>query len=183
MIKHYLKADLELEFVRLNYDWLNFQLIGIRSKEDMPDAFDDLFILVKNNDLYYFSGTTNPGVYWLQNFFNPSFGGTAVLVPGQYLNSWRPGLHHGTAAFIQSKPVMIYRDSDKDNKSERADKMSQIASSINIHRANSSAISTIIGKWSAGCQVFNNYKNLDFVLSEFNKTGGKELTYTLLEEF
>lgn len=182
MIKHYLKTDLELEFARLDYDWLHFHLIGIRSKEDQSDAFDDLFILVVNNNLYYFSGTTNPGVYWLQNFFNPCFGGTAVLVPGQYSASWKLGLHHGEPAFVQVKPVKIYRDTDKDNKSEKG-VVSEIGSSINIHRANSSAISLVVGKWSAGCQVFNNYKNLDFVISEFNRLAQNSLTYTLLEEF
>lgn len=183
MIKHYLKADLELEFARLNYDWLNFHLIGIRSKEDKADSFDDLFVLVINNDLYYFSGTTNPGSYWLQNFFNPSFGGTALLVPGQYLSTWKLGTHHSLPAFVQAKNVKIYRDSNKDLKSDKGGAISEGFFSINIHRANSSAISSIIGKWSAGCQVFNNYKNLDFVISQYDKLAQSSLTYTLLEEF
>ena len=56
---------------------------------------------------------------------------------------------------------------------------------LNIHRANSHRASTVVGKWSAGCQVFQDPDHFLFLLSLCEKGKerfGNSFTYTLLEE-
>ena len=77
--------QLKAEFNRLGYQWSNFMIVGIRSKADIPDAFDDLIGLVENDSVTWFNATTNPGVAYLKKLLNPK--GCAVLKPGQYLNT------------------------------------------------------------------------------------------------
>ena len=54
---------------------------------------------------------------------------------------------------------------------------------INIHRANPSAISSIIDKWSAGCQVLNNPTEFASMLKACKDSKLTGFTYTLLREF
>jgi hypothetical protein len=56
---------------------------------------------------------------------------------------------------------------------------------INIHRSNPYSESYLVGKWSAGCQVFK--RSLDFkkfmeLCRLSSEKMGDNLTYTLLEE-
>ena len=51
---------------------------------------------------------------------------------------------------------------------------------INIHRANPSAVSSIIDKWSAGCQVLNDPKQFATLLAACEKSGKGAFTYTLV---
>ena len=181
-MKNYSIEDLKSEFEKLNYKWLDFQVIGVRSKEDLPNKFDDLIGLVENNNITWFTGTTNPGVYWLLNLLNNK--GTAILKPNQYIDTWQLALHQGKyLALCQRKPVTVYRDSNKNDKSEETNIVETGLFGINIHRANPSAISQLNDKWSAGCQVINNYKDFDYLISECKKSQLKDFTYTLLKEF
>jgi hypothetical protein len=184
-MKSYLKSDLHKRFLELNYKWTSFHMIGVRSAADAPDQFDDKFYFInefRNGSMLETSCTTNPGVYWLKNFLNPE--GTAVLKPGQYLDSWKLGKHKGIyEALVQAKPVTVYRDTDKDNKAEEQGKEDTGMFGINIHRANSSAVSTIINQWSAGCQVINNPADYDKIIDLCKASGFKLFSYTLLKEF
>jgi hypothetical protein len=54
---------------------------------------------------------------------------------------------------------------------------------INIHRANEKSISTIIDKWSAGCQVLNNPADFKKILTLAKESKKLNFTYTLLKEF
>jgi hypothetical protein len=132
--------------------------------------------------MYVYSGTTNPGTHWLKNLLNPK--GTAVLKPGQYVDSWKLGLHQGKyEALVQAKPVTVYRDGDKDDTAEEQGKEDTGMFGINIHRANPSAISSIIDKWSAGCQVLDNPEQFKTLISSCKTSNRKLFTYTLLREF
>lgn len=187
-MKSYLKSELHKEFVRLKYIWTAFHLIGVRSKADLPDQFDDKIYLINeiNPVKHRFietTCTTNPGLYWLKNFLNSK--GTAVLKPNQYINTWQLGLHKGIyTALVQRKPVTVYRDTNKDNKSdEKGMKEDTGYFGINIHRANSSIMSKVINQWSAGCQVINDPVSYENIMQECRDSGLKEFTYTLLREF
>lgn len=180
MIKYNLQ-QLKDRFKELKYEWLPFMLIGIRSKADAPDKFDDTLILIEGESIAQYPCTTNPGIYWLQKFANPK--GAAVLKPAQYKNSWHLGLHRGKyQALTQMRPVTVWRDSDKDNKSEKGIEDTGMFG-INIHRSSPSLISTIIGSWSAGCQVFQNPADFNYVIDRCRKSGQGMFTYTLLDEF
>lgn len=180
-MKQLTTQELKAEFNRLGYKWLPFQIVGIRSKIDNPNKFDDLIGLIENDTITWFTGTTNPGVHWLKNLLSKL--GTALLKPGQYLDTWKLDLHQSKyLALVQRKPVTVYRDSDKDNFAEETAIVETGLFGINIHRANPSVVSTIIDKWSAGCQVLNNPKDFDYLIKRCQASGLKDFSYTLLRE-
>jgi hypothetical protein len=181
-MKKYSYVELENKFKELGYEWPAFHIIGTRSKANEKNKFDDYFYLIKGPIMYVYSGTTNPGTHWLKNLLNPK--GTAVLKPGQYVDAYQLGLHQGKyEALVQRKPVTVYRDGDKDDTAEEQGKEDTGLFGINMHRANSAAISKFIDKWSAGCQVLDNPEQFKTLISSCKTTGRKAFTYTLLREF
>ena len=174
--------ELKAKFTELGYKWEPFHLIGIRSAANEPNKFDDLIGVIDGNEVKFYSGTTNPGTYWLNSPMNPL--GTAVLKVGQYLDTWSIGFHKGKyTALVQVKPVTVHRDADKDSVAEEQGKETTGLYGINIHRANESAISQNIDKWSAGCQVLNNPKQFKQFIEACQNSKKKYFTYTLLHEF
>lgn len=181
-MKNYMLEELKAQFEKLNYKWFDFQIIAIRSELDIPNKFDDFLIVVNKNKLTYFTCTTNPGTPWLRKLLNPK--GSALLKPNQYVNSWKLGLHQGKyEALVQNKPITVYRDSNKNDKSEESLVTETGYFGINIHRASSSVISSLIGKYSAGCIVLNNPLEFKELLHQVKLSGLKEFTVTLLKEF
>lgn len=181
-MKTYSYVELENEFKRLGYTWSPFHLVGVRSAANEKNKFDDNIYLVNGPIMFRYTATTNPGTHWLKNLLNPK--GTAVLKPGQYVDTWKLGLHQGKyEALVQRKPVTVYRDGDKDDTAEEQGKEDTGLFGINIHRANPSAISSLIDKWSAGCQVLNNPKEFAQLLDYCKKSKKDSFTYTLLREF
>lgn len=167
--------------IKKGYQWLPFQLVNIRSSADAPDQFDDLMGVVNNGDVIWHTGTTNPGVYWLLNLLNPK--GTAVLAEGQHLNAWVIGKHKGQyEALVQYAPLPVFRDGNKNKKSEQIGKAIYGQYGINHHRANANAISKIIDKWSAGCQVRNNPKEFDEFMTLCKNSGVKYFSCILFNE-
>jgi hypothetical protein len=56
-------------------------------------------------------------MFWLQNRMNEK--GAAILKPGQYIDCWELGRLKGLhKAWVQCKPVTVYRDNDRDLKGE-----------------------------------------------------------------
>lgn len=173
--------ELKAQFKELGYKWPAFHIVGIRSKANVPNKFDDLIGFVNGEELKWFSATTNPGTFWLNNPINSV--GTAVLKAGQYVDTWAIGLHQGKyTALKQVKKVTVFRDADKDNIAEEQGKEETGMFGINIHRANESAQSSNIDKWSAGCQVLNNPTQFKELIQACIKSNKKTFTYTLLHE-
>lgn len=174
-------AEIKAQFEALGYKWPTIHIVGIRSKANEPNQFDDLIGLVQGNEVTWYTGTTNPGTFWLNSPMNKL--GTAVLKCGQYVDSYTLGLHQGKySALVQSKKVTVHRDSDKDSIAEEQGKEDIGLFGINIHRANAVAESKNIDKWSAGCQVLNNPKQFKELMQACIKSGKKSFTYTLLKE-
>lgn len=181
-MKKYTIDELKAQFNKLGYKWLPFQIVGIRSNANLPNKFDDLIGVIQDNNITWFTGTTNPGTHWLKNLLNPK--GAALLKPNQYLDTWKLDLHQGKyLALCQRKPVVVYRDSDKDDFAEETAVTETGLFGINIHRANPSLISQLIDKWSAGCQVLNNPKEYELLINMCRESRLKDFTYTLLKEF
>jgi hypothetical protein len=164
-------------------------IIGIRSKSTIPNAFDDeihVFYKIDNGNWNYhvFPATTDPGTYWLGN---PTYElGTAILAQNQYLNCYAIGKHRGKYdALVQAAPVTVIRDYDRDavldfNNGTRETGVF----GINIHRAESSGTTKIIDKYSAGCQVFQNASDFDAFMAlcfEHKSRYGNNFTYTLID--
>lgn len=182
MIRRYTIPELKAEFLRQGHDWFPFHIIGIRSNANLPNKFDDLIGVVSGDSIEWFTGTTNPGTHWLRNLLNPK--GTSLLRANQYVDTWKIGLHQGKyEAFVQCKPVTVYRDSDKDDVAEETSTVDTGIFGINIHRANEKLVSQLIDKWSAGCQVLNNPADFKKLLEMAKATKQPFFTYTLLKEF
>lgn len=181
-MKRYTINELKAEYKRLGYIFPEFHIFAIRSKENLPNKFDDLLGFVYKDQIFYGTGTTNPGTYWLNN---PSrVEGTALLKEGQYIDSWTIGKHQGKYdALVQAKPVTVYRDNDKDNIAEETAKTETGFFGINWHRANENATSQNVDKWSAGCQVFNNPNEFNTFLKACSESGKGVFTATILKEF
>jgi hypothetical protein len=161
--------------------------IGVRSRADVPDAFDDKFYLAEaKGNLVKFhmatSCTTHPGVDVLKNFrtkFNKA--GAAVLVADNIVyNSHIYGRHKDYPAYRQNKGFPYTRDQDGDSKAETFGPVLNDIIWSNIHHAKDEGISVRIGNWSAGCTVLNNDDHFERFMSIMSK---RPLTYALLKEF
>lgn len=130
--------------------------------------------------------TTDPGAYWLEHPMNTL--GAAVLKPGQWVNGWSLGFHQNKPdheALVQTGKIIVYRDDDKDNVSESSATLDNGLFGVNIHGSNKLGTTMKIGKWSAGCQVFNEWAKKEEFISickMFKASHGNKFTYTLIEE-
>lgn len=177
-------------------DWLNKNLFvgadGSQLSLDGDLGTKSQYALAQYNAtagkerLKMYTITTDPGAYWLEHPENKL--GTAVLKPGQYENCWGIGFHQGKPdheALRQIAPITVYRDGDHDNVSESSATEDKGLFGINIHGSNKVGTSLRIGKWSAGCQVFNQWdKKEEFltICKMFKAARGNKYTYTLIEE-
>ena len=172
-------------FERGNY---NLNIIGIRSDASVANSFDDslMCIFKKENEwvVNEYTITTDAGSYWLKNPIDKK--GTALLVPDQYRGVYGLRKHNGKyKALCQSwGDVKVYRDNDKDiildYDSQTIDKG---MFGINIHRSNPRTESTMVNKWSAGCQVFkklNEYNEFINDCETARNIWDNKFTYTLL---
>lgn len=183
-MKVYSVEELHSRMKALGFEIPDVHIVGIRNKADKADSFDDLlyFIDTSVKQAVFFSCTTNAGQHWLQNFMNSK--GCAVLEGGQYVNAYTIGKHKGMfEALVQVRPVIVKRDADKDAKAGNSGTLESGLFGINIHQASQTITSTVIGKWSAGCQVLNNPKQFAELMNLCKRTGKKFFTYTLLDEF
>jgi lysozyme len=171
----------------------NFDLniFGIRTLNSTPGAFDDwLGVFWMNWDTddweyHIWNATTDPGQYWLTNPLNVR--GTAILTEGQHRSCYQIGLHKSKyEALVQSKPLKVYRDNDRDEVLDRMpDTIQRGMFGINIHRASADHRSIQVGKWSAGCQVVadpRDFARLMDLCELAEDMWGPTFSYTLLAE-
>ena len=156
-------------FTRGSY---NLNIIGVRTASRQTNTFDDKLHLVYKDEFdnwvdHQFQITTDPGAYWLDNH--------------------KIGLHRGKyTALVQRGSVKVYRDDNKDAILDHdITSVTEGYYGINIHRANSSRESTVVHKWSAGCQVFSDPREYDIFIAVCQRSAllyGDTFTYTLIEE-
>ena len=170
-------------------------LFGVRSEERKADAFDDMLGCAYVTDeglweAHYWPGTTDPGAYYLEHPMNSA--GCAILVPGQYLDTWTIDLHSGKyeALCQRAGEVSVYRDPSGDDKLDLdPSTISTGYFGINLHAATRTEhqTSTVVGKWSAGCQVHASAdgfaKMMELAHAQQDKTGRKTFSYTLMNKW
>jgi len=167
----------------------NLNIIGVRSDIAKANKFDDsMYVAYRNSskewEVRLYKITTDPGTYYLKNPMNVN--GTAIVVPGQYRSAYKRGTHYTYEALVQrgKNPIKIYRDRDKDEILDMdPDTIIEGHFGINIHKAGSN--STIVNKWSAGCQVFKTSSDFNDFMKLIHRSEshwGKYYSYTLLEE-
>ena len=165
----------------------DYWILGVQSKEDKFNEFDDKFYLFKGEKfIMVTTGTTNAGLTGLKHYdtYNPN--GCAVIKTDEwYYTLWRPGLHKGKMrALKQYSAIKYYRDWNKNDKAEEIGNINEGVIGINFHTASYqpyNVITRLIGGWSTGCQVANNtadyYKILDYI-------GNQDIvSYCLIKEF
>jgi len=168
-----------------------YHIIGIRSDEDAPNKFDDAFHLMKGEKLILStSGTTNPGTPILKGgFLKYNKDGAAALEANRvYVNVWKYGKHQGKIPALKQlgASMAIWRDGDKDGKSEEKGRRTVGYYGINFHPDQydinaADKNSSNINGWSAGCQVCDNIKDYRKIINLVKKQNF--ITYTLLNEF
>jgi len=168
----------------------NLNIIGVRNPNLVANSFDDTMICAYKTDdewvVKEWEITTDAGKYWLENPMNED--GCALLVPNQYRGVYSMDLHGGKyeALCQRNGEVEVYRDDDKDQILDFDDVTKQWGMfGINIHRSNPYSQSSVVEKWSAGCQVFKKVDDFnDFmdICSRARGVWGNDFTYTLIKD-
>ncbi len=141
------------------FDEWNDRRIVIRIR---PGGKPDLVI----ND----QATTEPGKFYTFNPENPQ--GAARIAFGQY-KAWVDGLHKGVQpALVQRGELRVHRDLDQNGKRSKTDPI-DIGDwfGINQHSTSPNVTPPLVGKYSAGCLVGQDYaahlKFLSMVRKDF----------------
>lgn len=192
----YTRQQIEAAVKRKGYAWFesnkdyDVNIVGVRNMatgRTVTNRFDDWMTLsYKVSGQWQFHTwqcTTDPGItHTVERLLNPL--GVARLVAGQYRGAYQIGMHQGKySALVQRKPVKVWRDANKDKVFDQS-KVDEGLFGINIHRSSPTGTSTLIGGWSAGCQVFaniNDYTKFMRIMGNARDIFGNKFTYTLIE--
>lgn len=163
-------------------------IVGVRNDSTTPNKFDDFIYVFWKTDKggwegKYFTATTDPGTYYLKNPLSKL--GTAILKEGQYVDSFKIGLHKGKyEAVVQIKPITVIRDYDRNAILDFNNGREETGLfGVNIHKAGKD--SKDVDTWSAGCQVFqksDDFENFMKLARKHRDLYGNNFTYTLIDE-
>ena len=202
MVKRYTDKQL-LDRVSQMPDFCDYPkdrwILGVRSKQDIPNMFDDKFYEYEGTKfIQVMTGTTNPGITILKGGFKKfNKKGAAIVKADQwYYHLWSYGLHRRRMpALLQvGAPITVYRDGDMDGKSEELGKPTTGWYGINYHTntydfsdKNMKVTKKHIYSWSAGCQVINQREKYEAQMNWYKnaKNTGKQkfVSYCLINEF
>ena len=194
MVKNYTDIELLSRVEELN----NFKgipndywLLGVRSKEDITDVFDDkIYVYSGTTFKAVLKATTNPGKVYLKGGFKKyNKDGVAILKSDYWhYDCWKFGLHRGKMeALRQDKDMPYYRDGNENGKSEEIGNLYTGKIGLNFHgstyRKGADIKRNEIGSWSAGCQVASDNLIYREVIKLFKESNQKQFTYCLINEF
>lgn len=166
-------------------EW-ELNLIGIRNDNPIPNSFDDTLCVLYTDHygdgtIVCFSCTTDAGLYYLQHPINAE--GCIIMKEGHYEDVYKVGLHRGYKALEQCGNIAYVRDNNKDGILD-FNRGKEVTGNFktNIHHASYPEHSTLVDKWSAGCQVINKGWDDFLELCEQSRlvTGRNRFSYTLL---
>ena len=173
-------------------------ILGVRSKDDEPDHYDDKFYEWEGEtNINVLTGTTHPGLTILKNYKKYNSLGSAVVKSDEwYYGLWKFGMHRNKAPGLLQlgSEIKVYRDGDKDNRAEEIGKVYTGWYGINFHTntynwspENLNYTTEDIGAWSAGCQVPNQRRKFAEMMKYYEKVAKngsqKTVTYCLIKEF
>lgn len=164
-------------------------LVGIQSRLDEFDKFDDKFYLFDDKDRFVSvaTGTTNAGATGMKDFMKFGLNGVAVWECDHfYPKFYRYGKHkEKMIALRQNEPCYLYRDNNRNEKNEYIGKRFFLNIGANFHGIdydpNSTKVIERIGGWSIACQVCNNMNEYRAIL-KFVKPF-EFVDYCILKEF
>jgi len=174
-------------------------IIGVRSKADLYDTFDDKFYeFVGREFVRVLTGTTNSGGKQLKGGFK-SFNkyGSAILKADEwYYDVWQYGMHRGRMPSLRQRgaKVIVFRDGNLNEKAEEIGKPISGWYGINYHtntydfsKKSLRILKWFIGNWSAGCQVINDREEYLEQMDNFrllhNSGEQRSVSYCLINEF
>lgn len=171
----------------------DLNLVGIRSKDATPNTFNDaIYAIYKERGMWvarWWSITTDPGLYWLNNPGN-SLGTAAVVADRQYRGVWTIGKHRNKyTALVQTGEISVHRDNNRDAKVDYDPANIETGYfGINCHRATTNTGGSVnVDKWSAGCQVFSKPEDfsafMEICAKQVQVRGWTSFSYTLLNEW
>ena len=150
----------------------NVSIIGLRTDREsnkVSDRFQDWILFTWKTKLgatigrtnqtvrewYIIPATTLAGIKMYKNPINAY--GTAQVPLGFHRQIWKIGQHKGKNALSQiGNQIRVIIDNDGDEYHDFDDAKAYIGwYGINLHTANKAGTSTVVGGWSAGCQVTN----------------------------
>lgn len=166
-------------------------LIGVRNSNAINQQnFDDQIAYFYYDDKGRLNGkvapaTTDPSTAWLKDPMNTK--GAAVLKSGEYKDAYALGKHRNQyEALVQVKPVTVIRDNDRDALINYLASTQTGLFGINIHKSSKGKNNEdIIGRDSAGCQVFRNIPDfMDMMrLAQVSRSKhGNKFSYILIDE-
>ncbi len=178
----------------------DLNITGVRTKgKNVTNLYDDKIIIMYKDEnqkqlVYTFPITTQPGAHYMKQPYSSA--GSAILKPGQYLNSYKMGTHatkgnpKGYLALVDDKDLIVFRDKNKDlvyDDPQIPEKVGEFG--INIHRSTARGTTKKVNKYSAGCQVFANSEDFKVFLNLCDKSRNYKnltrskfkITYTLIE--
>lgn len=185
-VDDYLKIAEILKYKVFTSGLFNLNIVGWRNSRATDNRFEDWIAVYRKShgDRWtqdFWPATTRPGV---PHLLKPLVSkGTAIVYPGQYLESHKLGFYKGYKALLQHKPIKVYRDNDRDAALDYETSTVETGQfGIHIHKAG--VLSKLVGLWSAGCQVFANYLDFEEFISLCEQSAeiwGNRFSYTLIE--
>lgn len=167
-------------------DIVNVNIFGIRDRNGKMDSYCDYIGVIwrtNKNELKMkiWPASTKPGLYYFNNPMNGK--DTCIIKEGQYKSAYAIGEYHGYKALRQVKPLVYYRDSNRDSVADYNEATLQTAiRQTHIHKSGKDSV--IVHNWSAGCQVFKreaDYNEFMNIVTKSAKYYGNTFTYTLFE--
>lgn len=130
--------------------------VAIRLQQVFSNSFDDFLFFFEQAGVsplpVVVPCSTLAGHFYVKNPL--SLQGTAVLKEGYYKRSHRAVITyrfgHRSVELIQVRPVVVYRDGNRDDKIDRDSPTQTGLFGINIHEAGQHSR---VDRWSAGCVV------------------------------
>jgi len=131
--------------------------------------------------------TSVPGLYYQATAFYPGQKRSIAMEEGQYVDAYKQGTHINTPLALVQKDKILYRRDKSLNSIYNNDGYEKANNATNIHSSGNYGADDpkkLINNWSAGCQVFRNKSDFDWMGKaasyQIAKTNHKLFTYTLL---
>lgn len=163
---------------------LRLNVVVLRKTPGTIDAFDDMLVVFWAEPTGQVRSwacrcTADPGKPSREHPKRRD--GTAVVAVGQMVDGFGFGLHHGEyECLVPLRPVPVLRYTSLDDETGEP----STSSSTQIHRANATRESTVVGPWSEGCVVVanpNDYARLLEICHLAKKAGWAAFTVSVLE--
>lgn len=143
------------------YNWEEANVIGIRAAKDFyTNRFLDLLAVATDEKLLVLRATTVPGPYWTpENCKKMGISYASIICPGFMSKAFGFTNHQGhppQMALGQRKPIMCWRDNNRNSQMDEKPYAEPAGAGMNIHTQKPGDTDEDVNFASAGCQVAQN---------------------------